>query len=41
MFFVGEYFILHGQEYAGAVDQVDDRQAIFHRYFLCPQVLLA
>ena len=39
MFAVGEDFGLVGQVRAAAVDEVDARQMVFHRHFLCPQVL--
>ena len=41
MFFVGEDFVLHGQEDACAVHEVDDGQAVFHGDFLGAQVFLS
>src|SRR6185437_3801674 len=39
MFFIGEYFVLHGQEDAGAIDDIDHRQMVFHRDLLETEVL--
>ena len=41
MLLVRKYLILHRQVYACAVDQVNDRQAIFHSDFLGAQVLFS
>ena len=41
VFFVGENFVLHRQEDARAVHQVNDGNAVFHGDFLCTQVFLS
>jgi hypothetical protein len=41
MFFVGKNFILHGQVHACAVYEVNNRQPVFHRYFLQAEILFA
>jgi hypothetical protein len=38
---VGEDLVLHGQEYAGAVHEVDDGQAVLDGDLLCAEVLFA
>ena len=41
MLFVRENFVLHRQENARAVHQVNDGNAVFHGDFLRPEVLLS
>ena len=37
---IRKHFILHGQECATGVDQVNTRQSVLQRDFLCPQMFL-
>ena len=41
MLFVWENFVLHRQENARAIHQVNDGNAVFHGDFLCTQVFLS
>src|SRR5687768_16043941 len=40
MFFIRKDLVLHWKKNSGTVDEINDGQTIFHRYFLHPQILL-